>query len=872
MPTNYKKKALIKIDQIENLKKINKLYIVENNKLKEENLKLKELENELSQRKAIIEKLNNEFEKKKKELEKIKILYENQQNNQNQLKNSNENFRIENNNLKEEIKQKNKEIEDLTNKIKELNNQNEVLIEKYKQNKSDNEIKNLRLKIEELERQLKISEEKNKKNENKLKENKKVIEELKEEINQLKAKIQIKDQEIKDLHEKIKSLEELIEKNNLNTNESILKYNHDYIDDKNSKNKRIEIYAKDTKEINEEINEKINLKEKEIESLKKEIINMEKTVKSLNEENNELKKKEKELGNLLNQKEKEISNLKIINKEHQKKSENDSKIINQYNAQLNNCINDIKNSNQNIDNLKKQIFEYQKKEKKYQNLDKKEKELNIRANEIYKKEKELNEKSQFLENEANLLESEHQQKNLQIQNYLKMNNQLKIENDNLTRINQNLQNQILNYKQMFSIIQPNLPNNNFVQTNQNNILPKNNQNNKNSKHKDEYKSKEIKKEIEPIDKYKDPPLIGLNNIGATCFMNSTLQCLSQTKALTNYFLKEKNKDKIINNNVANNNKNDNQLSPDYLELIQKLWEPNNKKPFSPYTFMQKINDMNPLFKRGEAGDAKDFIIFILEQMHRELKKPLNDENLNKKIDEIPLNQYDKANAFNHFFEEFKKETSILSDTFFGFNETTNICLYCKNTYNSKGLANPICYNYGIFNVLIFPLEEVKNMKINMGQNNIINQGIPMVTISDCFLYNQKIDYFTGENKNYCNICKQLYESQYTSRIFVSPNVLIIILNRGKGNIYKIKLDFPKNLDITDFVIQKDKNSIKYNLYGVITHLGESGPNAHFVASCKSPVDNNWYRYNDAFVDPIQNFKKDIYDFGNPYILFYEREK
>ena len=32
--------------------------------------------------------------------------------------------------------------------------------------------------------------------------------------------------------------------------------------------------------------------------------------------------------------------------------------------------------------------------------------------------------------------------------------------------------------------------------------------------------------------YDSPTLIGLNNIGVTCFMNSTLQCLSQTKDLT----------------------------------------------------------------------------------------------------------------------------------------------------------------------------------------------------------------------------------------------------------------------------------------------------------------------------------------------------
>jgi ubiquitin C-terminal hydrolase len=145
-----------------------------------------------------------------------------------------------------------------------------------------------------------------------------------------------------------------------------------------------------------------------------------------------------------------------------------------------------------------------------------------------------------------------------------------------------------------------------------------------------------------------------------------------------------------------------------------------------------------------------------------------------------------------------------------------------------------------------------------------------VNIDDCFTYNQKTDYFTGENKNYCNICKQLSESYYTSRIYVCPDILILILNRGKGNIYKVKMNFNEVIDITNYVIQNENKRVIYNLYGVITHIGESGPNAHFVASCKSPVDGKWYRYNDAKVDPIQNFQKDIHDFCSPYILFYEK--
>ena len=42
-------------------------------------------------------------------------------------------------------------------------------------------------------------------------------------------------------------------------------------------------------------------------------------------------------------------------------------------------------------------------------------------------------------------------------------------------------------------------------------------------------------ETNPLSSYEKPTLIGLNNMGTTSFMNSTLQCLSQTIDLTNYF-------------------------------------------------------------------------------------------------------------------------------------------------------------------------------------------------------------------------------------------------------------------------------------------------------------------------------------------------
>ena len=82
------------------------------------------------------------------------------------------------------------------------------------------------------------------------------------------------------------------------------------------------------------------------------------------------------------------------------------------------------------------------------------------------------------------------------------------------------------------------------------------------------------------------------------------------------------------------------------------------------------------------------------------------------------------------------------------------------------------------------------------------------------------------------------------------------------------MNHTKFLSISNYYSKK----IIYSLYGVVTHIGQSGPNAHFIASCKSPVDGKWYRYNDAIVNMITDVKKEIIDFGTPYILFYQKEK
>ena len=182
----------------------------------------------------------------------------------------------------------------------------------------------------------------------------------------------------------------------------------------------------------------------------------------------------------------------------------------------------------------------------------------------------------------------------------------------------------------------------------------------------------------------EEPMIGLGNIGAICYMNATLQCLSHTIKLSNYFLNEKY-EKFIKSK---------KLSKGFLEVIKKLWIKSyngNKSYYEPYNFKELISDMNPLFKGIQANDSKDLINFILQQLHIELNKAKS----NQIIDLLNIDQTNENQMFINFLKEFKNnQKSIISDIFYFIVETKTECLNCKQKYQMMGFNNPIyLYNF-----------------------------------------------------------------------------------------------------------------------------------------------------------------------------------
>ena len=397
--------------------------------------------------------------------------------------------------------------------------------------------------------------------------------------------------------------------------------------------------------------------------------------------------------------------------------------------------------------------------------------------------------------------------------------------------------------------------------------------------------------------FNNPPLIGFQNVGATCYMNATLQCFANIEKFVNFFKYNK---KLPNKLSEIKSQKDYCLAESFKYLMENRWpsennkskdkyilrkcrgQNSNNKYFAPTEFKEKISKMNDLFKGVQANDAKDLVNFLIMTLHEELNAAPKQNNSNSNIF---IDQCNKDLILNNFMLNFAQENrSLISDLFYGTNSNVTKCLNCRKDK----------YNYQIYFFIIFPLEEIRKSKIQQEINlfimnnqnmmninpllyqqnlNIIKQNAPKidsVDLYDCFTYNQKIDNFTNENSMYCNICQGQFPSTYQTILYTGPEILIIILNRGQGIQFKVKCQFNLNLNLYNFIERRD-TGFMYDLIGVVTHMGDNDKSGHFVAFCKNPINGNWYNYNDDLVFPVNDFKRDVIDYAMPYILFYQKQ-
>ena len=337
--------------------------------------------------------------------------------------------------------------------------------------------------------------------------------------------------------------------------------------------------------------------------------------------------------------------------------------------------------------------------------------------------------------------------------------------------------------------------------------------------------------------------LGLENIGATCYMNATLQCLCHVNSIKDYFLDDNTYNQYISTKPAS-------LTKCFADVLRKIWSSTFEQSYPPREFKNKISIMNPLFKGIQANDSKDLVLFIYENIHTELNNPSQNPN------QINLNNI--PNELYQFRQNYYSQNySIISKTFYY--EQSSI-MQCQN-------CNYKTYNFNIMNIIIFPLEKIR---LYMEKKN--PNGFSIVTLYDCFDQNQQPELLFGANQIYCNNCRQNANALSYNQLYTCPEVLTIILNRGKGLEFDVNFSFPMELTIQKYVTDKSYDP-NYELIGVLTHFGPSGMAGHFVAYCKSPITGQWFFYNDAMVTPCKSdVESEMQSNGIPYILFYQRRK
>ena len=359
--------------------------------------------------------------------------------------------------------------------------------------------------------------------------------------------------------------------------------------------------------------------------------------------------------------------------------------------------------------------------------------------------------------------------------------------------------------------------------------------------------------------FKEAPLISLKNVGNSTYMSADVRLLSNIKSIVKYFMNEIKNIKLKAKNMP--------LSYNFTILIYNLYNQDNlHKEYSLENFHKTSLELNPIFKGNSTKNAIDFFIFILNYLNNEDKIFLNQKN----IKDNKANIQEQISDFNKYFHYLKKyENSIIFNTFGWINKKRKKCNNCSN-------EKIIYQHYFTF-----------DLDIKKAVNDSIMNNKTQLCIYDC------IKYATQKETLYnifCEKCddKCVFESE--SSIVVSPNYFAFLLRLNDDNfetINKLKeyfngIKIEEYLNLNDIIKVSNsiniadaekKINVNFILAGMVIYIYNKGTNnIEYKAYCCSPVDKNWYKYENEENYQISKIdKSELFNSTNlfPVILIYK---
>ncbi|XP_050395698.1 ubiquitin carboxyl-terminal hydrolase 8 [Patella vulgata] len=343
-----------------------------------------------------------------------------------------------------------------------------------------------------------------------------------------------------------------------------------------------------------------------------------------------------------------------------------------------------------------------------------------------------------------------------------------------------------------------------------------------------------RRDLNPIYGNVGAALTGLRNLGNTCYMNSTIQCLNHTTPLVSYFVSDIFERDINRSSFLGMN---GEVVDEFAVVVKALWS-GQYRCITPKDLKSTIGKYNPMFAGYEQQDSQELLTFLLDGLH----EGLNEVKHRPQIPDQNNDNLSDIRAAELAWENHKKlNLSVIVSLFQGQLKSTVKCLEC-----GKESAT-----FEAFMYLSLPIPDKSRC-----------------SLKDCIEKFLKPEMMTGSSRYKCTACKVPRDAVKRIQLFKLPPILLIGLNRfvSDGMWMQKKttyVDFGIN-DITfnDCVIGPRPKS--YNLYAVSNHYGtmEGG---HYTAYCRNPSLRKWFKFDDHEVYEIS--LSDVKSSAG-YLLFY----
>ncbi|KAL4788332.1 hypothetical protein BJX76DRAFT_316245 [Aspergillus varians] len=367
------------------------------------------------------------------------------------------------------------------------------------------------------------------------------------------------------------------------------------------------------------------------------------------------------------------------------------------------------------------------------------------------------------------------------------------------------------------------------------------------------------------------PRTGLANFGVTCYMNSTIQCLSATVLLSKFFIDDR-----FRFYIQKNWKGSQGVMPGlFANLIRSLWK-NDVQVIMPTSFRNFCGRLNQEWGIDRQQDAKEFFDFVVDCLHEDLNvkwqrtqlRPLTFE------EEMQRERMPVAKVSRIEWDRYcHREESFISSLFAGQHASRLRCTTCKRTSTT----------YEAFYSISVEIP-------TSGKGDIYQ----------CLRSYCQEEMLSGDEVWKCPYCK--CERVATKQIIITraPQILVIHFKRFSASktqsARKIHtpVDFPLHgLRMDDFVFSQPRNPVAgdapgkglqdttstteppftYDAYGVLRHIGSSMGSGHYISLVHDASRQCWRKFDDGratdFLPRDMSFKDRLQN-EQAYIVFYER--